>query len=552
MYVIMTGERDRLMATPAPLIGQSCGKYQITSLIGEGGMGAVYLARHELIENQAVIKVLLPQFSHNKELVKRFFNEAKAAAAVKHPSIIAIHDFGYRPDGTAYIVMEYLDGQPLSARMRHGHRFDQARALDIAWQIADGLRAVHECGIVHRDLKPDNLFLVPDPAAVDGERVKILDFGIAKLTETQDGVKTRTGAVMGTPIYMSPEQCRGAGEVDHRADLYSLGCILFQMLCGRPPFRGAGAGDVIAAHLMTPPPAPRSLVPEVSRTLEASVLRLLEKDPAARYQSARETMDALASLGTNRVTSPGRRAVTSGPRHPMASDPMASDPDAPTLAAAAVASTIEPTGKSERSRSRLAIPLVLAVSVAVAVALFAMRPSGQRAASDVESAQTPTTTPAPTATPTATTTPPEAQPEPVGDPPGDAAGTVQIRLQSRPADASVLLEADGEQVRVGAIGAQALVLSYPVSPDMRVFVIRKDGYLDQRVSVPGDTDVERVVELRPEPADTGPSKPARKASKPTRAGKKETTTRPQNSTTSPTPKDPDEQVDTSHKNPFDL
>jgi serine/threonine-protein kinase len=219
--------------------GDTVGQYRIKNLIGTGGMGVVYEAEHTLLGRPAAVKVLLPQYSQNQSIVARFFNEAKAATAIRHPGIIEIFDFGWHTDGAAYIVMEYLDGETLGARRKKGPMSWQA-VLAVTRQIAGALAAAHNKGIVHRDLKPDNVFIVHDPEVPGGERIKLLDFGIAKLAGEQTGEhKTRTGAVIGTPTYMSPEQCRGVA-IDNRADLYSLGVIMFRLIAGRAPFVGAG------------------------------------------------------------------------------------------------------------------------------------------------------------------------------------------------------------------------------------------------------------------------------------------------------------------------
>jgi len=207
-------------------------------MIGRGGMGAVYAGEHVLLGRSAAIKVLLPELSQKQDVVMRFFNEARAATAIRHPGIIEVFDFGWTPEGAAFIVMEHLEGETLGRRASRA-RLRWQSALAIARQIAGALAAAHGKGIVHRDLKPDNIFLVSDPEVPGGERIKLLDFGIAKLAgESSATVNvTETGSVMGTPTYMAPEQCRGVA-VDHRADLYSLGCIVFELCTGRPPFVG--------------------------------------------------------------------------------------------------------------------------------------------------------------------------------------------------------------------------------------------------------------------------------------------------------------------------
>ena len=209
-------------SSPNHLIGQTLGSYKIVEQLGEGGMGIVYTARHPLIGRTAAVKVLLPEFSNDKEVTERFFNEARAATLIKHPGIVDIFDYGYAGDGSAYIVMEFLDGSSLSDRIDAAGQMAERDVFRLCRQAASALSAAHKAGIVHRDLKPDNIFIVPDGEVVGGERIKVLDFGIAKLSGDAGGItKTRTGAVMGSPLYMSPEQCRGAAEVDVRADVYS-------------------------------------------------------------------------------------------------------------------------------------------------------------------------------------------------------------------------------------------------------------------------------------------------------------------------------------------
>ncbi|HZJ67230.1 MAG TPA: serine/threonine-protein kinase, partial [Kofleriaceae bacterium] len=264
------------------------GQYRVTGVIGRGGMGAVYSAEHSLLGRPAAIKILLPELSQKQDIVMRFFNEARAATAIRHPGIVEIYDFGWTPEGAAYIVMEHLEGETLSRRAARA-RFSWQNALAIARQIAGALSAAHAKGIVHRDLKPENIFLVRDPEVPGGERIKLLDFGIAKLAgETATTVHvTRTGAVMGTPTYMAPEQCRGV-PIDHRADLYSLGCIVFELCTGRPPFVGEGAGDVLAAHIHVPAPTLAGAGVKVPAPVEHLLQRLLVKSPDRRIQSADE------------------------------------------------------------------------------------------------------------------------------------------------------------------------------------------------------------------------------------------------------------------------
>jgi serine/threonine protein kinase len=277
------------------LIGQRINNYEIVEQIGEGGMGAVYMARHPFIDRKVAIKVLRASLANDPAVVHRFFNEAKAANAIRHPNIIDILDVGLLPDGrTPYLMMEMLEGENVSQRLKRGV-MTADEAITVAMATTSAVTAAHAQGIIHRDLKPENLFLARDPHT-GKELVKVLDFGIAKLRSTgsADGVRTQTGALMGTPPYMSPEQCRGiSDEVDHRTDVYALGIILYEMLCGAPPFVGEGFGDVLVQHLTIPPQPPRARNPAVPAALERVILRALAKSTTERYQSMADLQAAL-------------------------------------------------------------------------------------------------------------------------------------------------------------------------------------------------------------------------------------------------------------------
>ena len=307
------------------MLGEVVGNYRITAKLAEGGMGAVYRAEHTMLGKAAAVKVLLPELSNNREIVNRFFNEARAATSVRHPGIVEIFDFGYMPSGLAYIVMELLDGESLSRVLVARGRLTEQEALVYTRGIASALAPAHAQGIVHRDLKPDNIFLVRDPDMAGGWRPKILDFGIAKVAEAQRGpqsTKTRTGSVLGTPTYMSPEQCRGTGDVDHRSDLYSVGCILYEMLCGRPPFASEGLGEVLGMHLYMPPTPPSELGVVISQGVEQLVLQLLQKRPEDRVQSANDLARLLGQGSmSGMVAAPGAPTVAGLTPMPMVRTP---------------------------------------------------------------------------------------------------------------------------------------------------------------------------------------------------------------------------------------
>ena len=280
-----------------PLLGQTVGNYQITHKLGEGGMGSVYLAEHPKIGKKVALKILHAEFGSNADVVGRFFNEARAVNDIQHPNIVDIVDYGIIPNGPrgdtlVYFIMEYLGGRTLTQTLRNESPFPPERALSIALQIADALSASHRCGIVHRDLKPDNIMLTQRGREIDF--VKLLDFGIAKLTgDSATSSRTRTGIVMGTPWYMSPEQCEGRGQVDHRADVYALGVVMYEMITGRVPFLGEGYGEVLVQHLTQTPQAP-STFRGVAPHIEAIIMKALQKRPDLRFPDMDEFMRAIA------------------------------------------------------------------------------------------------------------------------------------------------------------------------------------------------------------------------------------------------------------------
>jgi serine/threonine protein kinase len=266
-------------------IGDFVGNYHIVRKLGEGGMGVVFEAVHEQIGRHAAVKALHPHLSQNGELATRFLHEARAVNVVSHPGVVQVFEYGHSQDGTVYIVMELLKGDPLSRRLSRG-AIPPADVMRIGRQIASAVAAAHEKGIVHRDLKPDNVYIVPDPEAAAGERAKILDFGIAKLRQEDQGpgqhLKTRAGTVLGTPPYMSPEQCRGTGDVNGQSDVYSLGIMLYEMLTGQVPFQAEGLGELMAKHIYDAPVPLRTFDPAIPEGLAGLVHAMLAKAPADR------------------------------------------------------------------------------------------------------------------------------------------------------------------------------------------------------------------------------------------------------------------------------
>ena len=445
-------------------------------------MGAVYLAEHPGIGRKVAIKVLRAEMDHDPQLLTRFLNEARAANAIRHPNIIEVLDSGTTQRGASYLVMELLEGEALSARIKRLSRLDEKSAIDVAMQTALGLGAAHAKGITHRDLKPDNLFIIPEPADASRERVKILDFGIAKLhTLAGDSLKTRTGTLMGTPVYMSPEQCLGTKEVDHRSDVYSLGIIIFEMLAGQPPFVSEGFGELLSMHLHEKPPSLRQFAPQVSAEVEAAVLRMLAKKPDERYQSMADVRAALAAaaklphpvtpehkLGNTNPFGGGATlaAQTNEPK------PKTISPTTLTPGGMVRDAILDATAKVHK-KPWMIIGAGTAVVVVAAVAAVMLRKE-----------PTPPTPPAAAVRPA----PPA---EPAAPPPAKAPVTVRVRLASTPVGARVVRVSDGV-----VLGTTPETMEMRSSAEPLLLRLEKDGFVaaTREVSLASDANLSVVLE----------------------------------------------------------
>lgn len=356
-------------------LGAVVDKYTVVRVLGRGGMGTVYEVRHAALARRFAIKFLLPEFAANRDVLRRFENEAKAAGGLEHPNLAAVTDFGRATDGSPYLVMEFLEGQDCAKLLRQLGPLPFPRAANIVQQACRGLAVAHRAAIVHRDLKPENLFVTD---AGDGsDLVKVLDFGIAKLRPSEASVVTGTGATFGTAFYMSPEQARGAGEVDGRADVWSLGVLLYELLSGRRPFEGEQFLNIIHQILSVEPPLLATLRSDVPPELVAVVERAMTKDLSQRLPSVAALGEALAPFANReRAVQPVRAAQATAPTVPTPATGIA------LVAGGARSGTGQPGSSSPvpaippvawQARARPMLGLALLVIVAVVVALWALR-----------------------------------------------------------------------------------------------------------------------------------------------------------------------------------
>jgi serine/threonine-protein kinase len=406
------------------LIGQVlAGKYRIDKKIDEGGMGCVYRATHVLMEKVVAVKVLHPALAADDKIVARFTREAKAASRISHPHAINVTDFGESENGVVYLVMEYLRGRTLKDIVRGDGPLPLARTVEIVRQVAGALDAAHAEGVVHRDLKSDNIML--EEAAGGGDWAKVLDFGIAKIqqdVDTTDPGLTAPNLIIGTPQYMSPEQCSQASDIDARSDIYSFGVILYEMLTGHVPFTGDSPTAIMMKHLQEPPPSVLDERKDLPSSVGRVIARSLAKRPEDRFQKASELADALsdaaeespaaalagAASDTDRIivpTSPNETPLTT----------LDDDDDEATVVSArhSRATTDElpppvaPLPTSSFSLWRIAVPAIALLAIVFAVA-FALQ---RRGASSTGPETQPALKSDPNGQPVQSITPPTGQAE---------------------------------------------------------------------------------------------------------------------------------------------
>jgi len=454
------------------VLGTTIGNYKVTAQLGEGGMGIVYLAEHPAIGRKAAIKVLHPKLAADPEVVSRFFHEARASNAIRHPNIVEAYDYGTRPDGAPYIIMEYLDGESLSARLKRMGRLPLRPALDFAHQAAGALAAAHDKSIVHRDLKPDNLFITADPRVPGAEQIKILDFGIAKLAasvENEISHKTRTGVLLGTPLYMSPEQCLGVKDVDHRTDIYSLGCILYEMLCGAPPFVSEGFGALVNMHVNEPPVRASKHRPDLPAGVDRLILRMLAKKADERVPTMVAVQQAIGpELARAPAPRPSELGATTLPD--AAVREMRS---ATTLSAAASGPVGTEPGPSSRRRGRR-VGLGVAVLLGVAgAAVVAFRPRAPAPPPPIVAA-----------TPVAAVRAPAPAP-----PPPPAPALIEAQLDSTPPGALV-------SVGGAVIGTTPMTWRTPASDRPTTLTFALDGYKPEVIAALPSSSLRLAPTLR--------------------------------------------------------
>ncbi|MEZ4370257.1 MAG: serine/threonine-protein kinase [Polyangiaceae bacterium] len=470
--------------------GTTVGEYEIEKKLGEGGFGSVYAGVHPLIGKRVAVKVLNREYSSNPQMVSRFIAEARAVNQIQHQNIIDIFAFGSLPDKRQYYVMELLDGVPFDEYIQRKGRLSPEEAIPILRQVARALDAAHANEIVHRDLKPENIYIAFD--AEGKPTPKLLDFGIAKLLgDHTSGHKTNTGAPIGTPYYMSPEQCRGTG-VDHRTDIYSFGVMCFEVLSGQRPFMSDQMLTLMLKHINEPPPAV-SAVAGLPAELDAPIQRMMAKDPADRPQTVSRALEELAaaaqSAGMSVTVSP-----LSGGGHAMptprfgALDRTELDTEAMSpsvqgqLQKAAGASTQAPlavdTGSPKKS-SRVALFAVLGVLVlgGAGVGVFALRSNHTQVTPDHLAE---TATPTPSAAPAASeASAPAKSAEPTKPTEPEKPTSVRFTVDSKPKSVEAYL--DGKK-----LGTSDDPLELPYGDKEVEIEFQAPGYLAKKVHVKPD------------------------------------------------------------------
>ncbi len=363
-----------------PLLGQTlAGKYRVEKLIKRGGMGAVYQGKHVLMDKTVAIKVLRPALAVDDDVVARFSREAKAASRISHPHAVSVTDFGESENGIVFLVMEYLDGRTLKEIIRSEGAMSLTRVVEIIRQVTGALDAAHAQGVVHRDLKSDNIMVSQTNG---GDWAKVLDFGIAKIQQppsVKDADLTAPNLVIGTPQYMSPEQCSQTQPPDARSDIYSLGVIIYEMLTGRVPFTGETATMIMMQQVQDAPPSVLATRPDLPPAVAAVIMRALAKVPADRFQTAGELFAALSSAAGEDVSAAPRSAATIAnvPVSPAADDEDEETVVRPRATPQYAQPEAAPEAMASFSPWRIIGPAIIVIVVVFGIVFLLTRSAGQ-------------------------------------------------------------------------------------------------------------------------------------------------------------------------------
>ncbi|WP_106087477.1 serine/threonine protein kinase [Enhygromyxa salina] len=502
-------------------------RFELVRMLGKGGMGTVYVARHTTLPKTFAVKVLNRRYAQRKDIAERFLQEARAVSLIDHENVVGVVDFGKEADGSAYLVMEHLRGESLSAICKREAPLAWPRIAHIMSQLCRALQAAHDVGIIHRDVKPENVLRVGRHE--DPDYIKVLDFGLAKM-QVSGGLRlTRTGMVLGTPDYMSPEQARGR-PTDHRADIYAAGIMMYELLCGRVPFKADTFPAMRQKHLLEPPEPPSRWAPEagISDEMDAIVLRALAKDPDHRFASMTQMEQAIAAVGTGApvellerhtmplltertlLDGPGRAGMSPAERAGPRGSTLPIGPTLPIGATLPIAATLpvgaklpsaaEPTTSESSARSPARVLAIWFVAVVAVIALtYAAVLLGGRLGPD----EVPGVAPAEA---------PRAQREP------SVATPIQPAVASLRFHTNVpvtLLDARGQPIASEPVSGESGIVTQTAVPigDVAIeLVLRAEGHEDLHVVVTPTRD--RDLEFVLEPAPAAPAEPAPEPERP--------------------------------------
>jgi serine/threonine protein kinase len=466
-------------------------RYRLLRMLGQGGMGTVYLAQHTTLPRTFAVKLLNPRYAARADIAERFLQEARAVSRIEHDNVVGVTDFGTTADGAAFLVMEHLRGESLAALAKREAPLSWSRVRHLMLQLCRALQAAHDVGVVHRDVKLDNVLRTERSG--DADFIKVLDFGLAKL-QTGGGLRlTRTGVVLGTPDYMSPEQARGA-PTDHRTDIYAAGIVMYVLLCGRAPFKAKNFIGMRNQHLLAIPEPPSAYAREagITEEMDAVVLRALAKDPRNRFESMAQMSAAIAAVGTG-----------VGPVALLESRDTREDDDPPSFDMVPVLverSRVSTRGSGSVARStvmeeqtaapsqRRALLLLTIGALSVAMIIIAAA-AALSSSNDIDE-------PAPAPPPVRVAASPEEPPAPESPPPQPLAATVTLRFETN-VPVRVLEARDQAMFARGAIVNH---IEVPRSDAPLQLILRAEGHLDHELAVVPDRDRSLVAELAPAPA----------------------------------------------------